>query len=257
MIERQYLIDDFTTQDTWRLFRILAEFTEGFEEMASVGRAVSIFGSARTKPQHPHYKAARALARGLAARGFAVITGGGPGVMEAANRGAAEAGGVSVGLNIELPLEQEPNPYANVPIAFRYFFVRKVMFVKYAEAFVILPGGFGTLDEFFEAITLVQTQRVKPIPIVLYDSNYWHGLVAWLEAEVRGRGMVSARDLKLFRVMDDIPAIVDFLDVHAAADVPSRRRRGDRVPARQAVVTRAGSRPADVRAGSRKRGGAR
>ncbi len=237
MIERQYLIDDFTTHDTWRLFRILAEFTEGFEEMAHVGRAVSIFGSARTRPQHPHYKAARALARGLAERGFAVITGGGPGVMEAANRGAAEAGGVSVGLNIELPLEQEPNRFANVPIAFRYFFVRKVMFVKYAAAFVIVPGGFGTLDEFFEAITLVQTRRVKPIPIVLYDSSYWGGLADWLDREVRRRGLVSAADLRLFRVMDDISAIVDFLDQHAARDVvaggaPRLGRERDRGPER-------------------------
>ncbi len=226
MIERQYLIDDFTHEDTWRLFRILAEFTEGFEEMARVGRAVSIFGSARTAARHPHYRAARELARGLAERGFAVITGGGPGVMEAANRGAAEAGGVSVGLNIELPLEQEPNPYATLPIDFRYFFVRKVMFVKYAEAFVILPGGFGTLDEFFESITLVQTQRIKPMPIVLYDSRYWGGLVDWLHEEVARRGMISQSDLALFRVMDDIPAIVDFLTgSRPAVSAPTRGAR--------------------------------
>jgi uncharacterized protein (TIGR00730 family) len=258
MIERQYIIDDFTTQDTWRLFRILAEFTEGFEEMAAVGRAVSIFGSARTKPQHPHYKAARALARGLAERGFAVITGGGPGIMAAANRGAAEGGGVSVGLNIELPLEQEPNPYANLPINFRYFFVRKVMFVKYAEAFVIVPGGFGTLDEFFEAITLVQTRRVKPIPIVLYDSSYWGGLVAWLKAEVRGRGLVSSSDLELFHVMDDIPAIIDFLDEHAAADVPTRGVRRGGAPARRSAVARHEQRrPLGTAPKGRRRGGAR
>jgi len=263
MIERQYLIDDFTTHDTWRLFRILAEFTEGFEEMAHVGRAVSIFGSARTRPQHPHYKAARALARGLAERGFAVITGGGPGIMEAANRGAAEAGGVSVGLNIELPLEQEPNRFANVPIAFRYFFVRKVMFVKYAEAFVIVPGGFGTLDEFFEAITLVQTRRVKPIPIVLYDSSYWGGLIDWLEREVRGRGMVSATDLRLFQVMDDIPAIVDFLDEHAAVEGPAGaaarpRRERDRAPALPLAAKRNKLRSAvPTRPPRRRRSGAR
>ncbi len=225
MIERQYLIDDFTHADTWRLFRILAEFTEGFEEMARVGRAVSIFGSARTPARHRHYAAARELARGLAQRGFAIITGGGPGIMEAANRGAAAAGGISVGLNIELPLEQEPNKYANVPIAFRYFFVRKVMFVKYAEAFVILPGGFGTLDEFFEAVTLVQTQRIKPMPIVLYDSSYWQGLVDWLAAAVRARGMVSPRDLDLFRVMDDIPAIVDFLADRTGGTRARRERK--------------------------------
>ena len=211
MLERQYLIDDFTHQDTWRLFRILAEFVEGFEEMSRVGTAVSIFGSARTGRDEPRYAVARELGRRLAERGFAVITGGGPGIMEAANRGAAEAGGVSVGLNIELPLEQQPNPYANLPVAFRYFFVRKVMFVKYAVAFVIMPGGFGTLDELTEALTLVQTHRIKPMPVVLYDSAYWGGLMGWMRERVLADGMVDAADLELFRVMDDVPAIVDYL----------------------------------------------
>jgi uncharacterized protein (TIGR00730 family) len=211
MVERQYLIDDFTNQDTWRLFRILAEFVEGFEEMSRVGPAVSIFGSARTPDDHPHYAAARELARLLVGRGYAIITGGGPGIMEAANRGAADADGVSVGLNIELPFEQAPNPYANLPVGFRYFFVRKVMFVKYAEAFVIMPGGLGTLDELFESLTLVQTQRIKPIPIILYDRSYWGGLVDWLRDRLLAQKMVSDGDLDLFRVMDDVPEIVDYL----------------------------------------------
>jgi uncharacterized protein (TIGR00730 family) len=211
MVERQYLIDDFTNQDTWRLFRILAEFVEGFEEMSRVEHAVSIFGSARTPEDHPHYSAARELARQLVGCGYAIITGGGPGIMEAANRGAAEAGGVSVGLNIELPFEQAPNPFANLPVGFRYFFVRKVMFVKYAEAFVIMPGGFGTMDELFESLTLVQTRRIKPIPVVLYDRSYWGGLVDWMRESLLGEGMVSDGDLDFFQVMDDVPAIVDYL----------------------------------------------
>jgi uncharacterized protein (TIGR00730 family) len=208
------LIDDFTHQNTWRLFRILSEFVDGFETMSQVGPAVSIFGSARTRPRNRHYVAARTLARKLAHHGVTVITGGGPGIMEAANRGASEGGGVSVGLNIELPEEQELNRYVNLPIAFRYFFVRKVMFVKYAQAFVILPGGFGTLDELFEAVTLVQTKRIKPFPIVLYDRAYWAGLVDWMRERLIHDGMVSPRELSLVRVMDDVDDIVRFLLHH-------------------------------------------
>jgi uncharacterized protein (TIGR00730 family) len=211
MVSSRYLIDDFTHQDTWRLFRILSEFVDGFEAMSQVGPAVSIFGSARMRPRNRHYLAARTLARKLANHGVTVITGGGPGIMEAANRGASEGGGVSVGLNIELPEEQELNDYVNLPIAFRYFFVRKVMFVKYAQAFVILPGGFGTLDELFEAVTLVQTKRIKPFPIVLYDRAYWAGLLDWMRERLIQDGMVSPRELALVRVMDDIDDIVRFL----------------------------------------------
>ena len=214
MVSSRYLIDDFTQQDTWRLFRILSEFVDGFETMSQVGPAVSIFGSARTRPRNRHYLAARTLARKLANHGVTVITGGGPGIMEAANRGASEGGGVSVGLNIELPEEQELNRYVNLPIAFRYFFVRKVMFVKYAQAFVILPGGFGTLDELFEAVTLVQTKRIKPFPIVLYDRAYWAGLLDWMRERLIQDGMVSPRELSLVRVMDDIDDIVRFLLRH-------------------------------------------
>jgi uncharacterized protein (TIGR00730 family) len=214
MVSSRYLIDDFTHQDTWRLFRILSEFVDGFEAMSQVGPAVTIFGSARTRPRNRHYLAARTLARKLAHHGVTVITGGGPGIMEAANRGASEGGGVSVGLNIELPEEQELNRYVNLPIAFRYFFVRKVMFVKYAQAFVILPGGFGTLDELFEAVTLVQTKRIKPFPIVLYDRAYWAGLVDWMRERLIQDGMVRPRELSLLRVMDDVDDIVRFLLGH-------------------------------------------
>jgi uncharacterized protein (TIGR00730 family) len=214
MVSSRYLIDDFTHQDTWRLFRILSEFVDGFEAMSQVGPAVSIFGSARTRPRNRHYIAARTLARKLAHHGVTVITGGGPGIMEAANRGASEGGGVSVGLNIELPEEQELNRYVNLPIAFRYFFVRKVMFVKYAQALVILPGGFGTLDELFEAVTLVQTKRIKPFPIVLYDRAYWAGLLDWMQERLIQDGMVSPRELSLLRVMDDVDDIVRFILRH-------------------------------------------
>src|SRR5512139_1729458 len=175
-----YLQDDFTQGDTWRLFRIMAEFVEGFEALAECNPAVSIFGSARATPADEDFRKAEAIARQLAREGFAVITGGGPGVMEAANKGAAEAGGRSVGLNIELPMEQSPNPFANIRVSFRYFFVRKMMFVKYASGFIILPGGFGTLDELFEAITLIQTAKIRPFPVVLVGREYWSGLVSWI-----------------------------------------------------------------------------
>src|SRR5213595_3611870 len=164
-------------QDSWRIFRIMAEFVEGFETMSRVGRAVTIFGSARTKPSDRYYKAAEETARLLALEGFGVITGGGPGIMEAANRGAFEAGGVSVGCNIELPFEQKSNPYLTRSLKFKYFFVRKMMFVKYSLGFVIFPGGFGTLDELFEALTLIQTRKIRNFPVVLFGSNYWSGLL--------------------------------------------------------------------------------
>jgi uncharacterized protein (TIGR00730 family) len=223
MVSSRYPIDDFTHQDTWRLFRILSEFVDGFEAMSQVGPAVSIFGSARTSARSRHYQAARRLARTLAGHGVTVITGGGPGIMAAANRGAAEGGGVSVGLNIELPAEQELNRYVNLPVAFRYFFVRKVMFVKYARAFVILPGGFGTLDELTEVMTLVQTQRIKPIPIVLYDRAYWQGFLSWMQARLLADRMVTRRELGLVRVMDDVDQIADFVLRHLSP-IPKGRK---------------------------------
>ncbi|MBW2092050.1 MAG: TIGR00730 family Rossman fold protein [Deltaproteobacteria bacterium] len=201
-------IDDMTIGDSWRIFRIMAEFVEGFEILGRVKPAVSIFGSARVKPNEKIYKQTVALARGLAEAGYCVISGGGPGVMEAANKGAAEGGGQSIGLNIQLPFEQKPNPYANIKLDFRYFFVRKVMFVKYAMAYVILPGGFGTLDEFFEALTLIQTKRLRPFPVILMDSSYWKGLLSWLKDQVLAQERISPEDMEIFQVLDDPDEII-------------------------------------------------
>lgn len=208
MIERRYPIDDFTVKESWRLFRIMAEFVDGFETMAEIYPAVSIFGSSRVKPDDPLYEAARTVARLFAEDGFHVITGGGPGLMEAANRGAAEGGAKSVGLNIQLPMEQEVNPHANVVVDFRYFFVRKVMFVKYAQAYVVFPGGFGTLDELFEALTLIQTDRIKPFPVILVGNDYWTGLVDWLRDRLLGTGKISPEDLELIQLVDDPHEVV-------------------------------------------------
>src|SRR6266581_1554812 len=174
-------------QDSWRIFRIMAEFVEGFETMSRVGQAVTIFGSARTKPSDPYYKAAEETARLLALEGFGVITGGGPGIMEAANKGAFEAGGISVGLNITLPQEQEANRYQTISLDFHYFYARKVMFTKYATAFICFPGGYGTLDETFETLTLIQTLKVEAFPIILYGSNYWSGLAEWIRKQLMPR----------------------------------------------------------------------
>jgi uncharacterized protein (TIGR00730 family) len=192
----------FVHTDPWRVLRIMGEFVDGFDVLARVGMAVTVFGSARVKEESPYYAAAREVGHGIAKRGYAVITGGGPGIMEAANRGASEAGGLSIGCNIELPHEQSPNPYANLSIDFRYFFVRKTMFVKYSEAFVVFPGGFGTLDELFEALTLIQTGKVKRFPVVLYGSDYWSGLLEWVRARLAVEGMVSGVDLALVQVVD-------------------------------------------------------
>jgi uncharacterized protein (TIGR00730 family) len=192
----------FVHTDPWRVLRIMGEFVDGFDVLARVGLAVTVFGSARVKDDSPYYAAAREVGAGIARRGFAVITGGGPGIMEAANRGANEAGGLSIGCNIELPHEQSPNPYANLSIDFRYFFVRKTMFVKYSEAFVVFPGGFGTMDELFEALTLIQTAKVKRFPVVLYGSRYWGGLLAWIRETLLVEHMVSADDLALVQVVD-------------------------------------------------------
>ncbi|HSV65578.1 MAG TPA: TIGR00730 family Rossman fold protein [Mycobacteriales bacterium] len=195
---------DWVHTDPWRVLRIQAEFVEGFGLLAELPRAVSVFGSARTRPDDPDYVAGMRLGRALAGAGFAVITGGGPGVMEAVNRGASEAGGVSVGLGIELPFEQRLNDWVDIGINFRYFFTRKTMFVKYAQAFVILPGGFGTLDETFEALTLVQTGKVTRFPVVLLGTAYWSGLLAWLRDSVSVAGNINPADLDLVTLTDDV-----------------------------------------------------
>ncbi len=199
-------------QDLWRLFRIMAEFTEGFEELASVGPAVSIFGSARSKRSERYYKLAEQTASEVAKAGFAVITGGGGGIMEAANKGAAEAGGQSIGLNIELPMEQIPNPYQNVALEFRYFFVRKVMFLKYAHGFIVFPGGFGTMDEVFESLVLIQTLKQASFPVILMCSDYWGGLVDWIrETMLKKHGCISPEDPDYFTVVDDPSRAVEII----------------------------------------------
>jgi uncharacterized protein (TIGR00730 family) len=203
MDEKQYVVDALSIDESWRIFRIMAEFVEAIETLSRVKHAVSIFGSARTKPDDPYYQKAELLARRLAEKGFGVITGGGPGVMAAANKGAAEAGGQSVGMNIRLPFEQKPNPYANLTIDYKYFFIRKVMFVKYAMAYVILPGGFGTMDELFEALTLIQTKRIKSFPVILMGSEYWKGLFDWLRKTMLRDNKISPEDLERFQIIDD------------------------------------------------------
>lgn len=202
MRERQYIVDDLTKDDTWRMFNIMAEFVEGFDVMPEVYPAVTIFGSSRSHPNSLNYKSTEKVARLLVESGFNVISGGGPGVMAAANKGAAEAGGKSVGLHIHLPSEQEPNHYANVRLDFKYFFIRKVMFVKYAVAYIIMPGGFGTLDELFEALTLIQTKRIKSFPVILIDPNYWKGLIDWMKGTLIKHKALSKSDLDIFSVVE-------------------------------------------------------
>ncbi len=206
---QQYWLDNFNVGDSWRLFKIMSEFVDGFDSLSEINRpAVSIFGSARTKPDDKYYKVTEDIARGLSEAGYAVITGGGPGIMEAANKGANEVDGVSVGLNINLPFEQEANPYANLPLSFKYFFVRKVMFIKYAMAFVGMPGGFGTLDELFEAITLIQTKRIKSFPIILVGTDYWSGLLDWIKETLLKAGNIKQEDLLYFNIIDDPEEVV-------------------------------------------------
>jgi uncharacterized protein (TIGR00730 family) len=202
---------DWVHTDPWRVLRIQAEFVEGFGLLADLPHAVSIFGSARTKPDSEEYALAERIGAALARAGYTVITGGGPGIMEAANRGAGAAGGVSVGLGIELPFEQSLNDYVDIGIEFRYFFVRKTMFVKYSQAFVVLPGGFGTLDELFEAITLVQTGKITRFPIVLVGSDFWGGLLDWVKNQMLPAGKISQEDLELFHVTDDPDEVVDIV----------------------------------------------
>ena len=200
--------NSFIREDPWRIFRIMSEFVDSFQTMSQVGPAVTIFGSARTKPTDKYYRATVAIAKGLAKHNLAVITGGGPGIMEAANKGAAHAGGKSVGLNIELPHEQSGNKFANVPIHFHYFFARKVCFVKYSIGFVFMPGGFGTLDELFEVLTLVQTQRIPQFPLILFGKAHWKGLIAWLKLRLEKGNLISPDDLDLLKITDDVDEVI-------------------------------------------------
>ena len=202
---------DFTLTDPWRVFRIMSEFVEGFDELSHIPPSVAIFGSARTKPDSPMYAAAVETARLLAEAGFGIITGGGPGIMEAGNKGAQEGGNVSIGCNIELPFEQGPNPYLDISIDFHYFFVRKTMFVKYAEAFVIFPGGFGTMDELYEALLLIQTKKVSDFPVILYGSKYWEGLIQWIREVMLSSEMILPEDAGLLLISDDPHEIRDIV----------------------------------------------
>jgi uncharacterized protein (TIGR00730 family) len=229
---------DFQHSDPWRVFRIMGEFVAGFDTLAKIGPAVTVFGSARVPPDTAQYRSAEETARRLVDAGFAVITGGGPGIMEAANRGAKLAGGASIGCNIELPFEQGMNAYVDIAVNFRYFFVRKTMFVKYAEAFIIFPGGFGTLDELFEALTLIQTGKVRDFPVILFGSGYWKGLLDWIRETMLAEGKISAEDLDLLVVTDSpeeaVRVIVDCQERHCAEARDSRRGVGRRAatPAR-------------------------
>jgi uncharacterized protein (TIGR00730 family) len=219
-MEKQYLLEDIT-KDSWRIFRIISEFVEGFEEMSNIGPAVSVFGSARIPRENEYYRFAEKVARLLVRAGYAVITGGGPGIMEAANRGAFEEGGESVGLSIELPFEEQPNEYIKTKVDFRYFFVRKVTFVKYSSAFVILPGGFGTLDELFESLTLIQTQKIKPFPVVLVGNGYWEGLLSWVREVLIPQGMISEKDLDTLKRADTPEEVIAIIqDSRATLETP-------------------------------------
>ncbi len=207
----QYPIDDFKSGESWRLFKIMGEFVEGVDTLHDLGPAVSIFGSARTAKDHPHYIKARQTATLFADAGYAVITGGGPGIMEAANRGAADGDGESVGLKIRLPFEEKGNPYIKTSLDFNYFFVRKVMFVKYAQAYIIMPGGLGTLDEMFETLTLVQTQRIRNMPVILMGTDFWHGLLDWIKTSLGDGGMISPEDMDLFHLVDEPQHALDIV----------------------------------------------
>jgi hypothetical protein len=208
MIEKQYVIDAMDIRDIWRMFKIMAEFVDGFEALSDIYPAVSIFGSARIQPGSEIYQKAETIAKLFAQEGFSIITGGGGGVMEAANKGAAEAKGKSIGLNIKLPMEQAPNPFANVKLDFKYFFIRKVLLIKYSVAYIIMPGGFGTLDELSEALTLIQTKRIKCFPLVLVGKDYWSGIIDWLKERALAEGMIAPEDLSIFQVIEEPEEIV-------------------------------------------------
>ena len=213
-------VNSFVVEDTWRVFRIIAEFVEGFEEMSNVGPCVTVFGSARTRPDAPDYELARGIARQLAEKGYGIISGGGPGIMEAANRGAQEGGGKSIGLLIELPREERANPYIDKAISFRYFFVRKMMFVKYAKAFVVMPGGLGTMDELFEAFTLIQTRRIQKFPVILVGREYWKGLLDWLRTNVLSEGKISPEDLDILKICDTPEDVVQEIETFYEGELP-------------------------------------
>ncbi|HEY8678328.1 MAG TPA: TIGR00730 family Rossman fold protein [Candidatus Dormibacteraeota bacterium] len=225
LLERRPLEPAFIDSDPWRVLRIQSEFVEGFDALAAVGPAVTFFGSARVRPPDPMYDAARRLAAELARRGFAIITGGGPGIMEAANRGAREGGSLSVGCNIELPFEQGLNQYVDLGIEFRYFFIRKTMFVKYAEAFVIFPGGFGTLDELFEALTLIQTGKIVHFPVIMFGTDYWAGLTQWIRDRMLAEGKISAEDLDLMVVTDEIAHAAEVVEHFVQKKLEAERAR--------------------------------
>ena len=225
----------FQETDTWRTLRIMGEFVEGFDALAEVGPAVSIFGSARVGRRNRYYGAARRLAAALAKQGFAIITGGGPGIMEAANRGAKEAGGLSIGANIELPFEQGINEFVDLGMEFRYFFVRKVMFVKYAEGFVIFPGGFGTLDELFESLTLIQTGKVQHFPVVLYGRDYWSGMLQWIRDKPLYEEKISPEDLDLLTLTDDIDEACEAITRHHRSREQSQKEAASQKATKDAV----------------------
>jgi uncharacterized protein (TIGR00730 family) len=208
------MIEDLKGDESWRMFRIISEFTEGFDKLADTQFAVSVFGSSRIKPGTPYYQAAESIAEVLASNGYSIISGGGPGVMEAANKGAWLKNAPSIGLNIQLPNEQKPNSYQSTALEFRYFFARKVMFVKYSIGYVCLPGGFGTLDEFFEALTLMQTHKIHPMPLILYGSDYWAGLLEWIKTTVLANNLIDESDLHYISVTDDPMDVVDIMNRH-------------------------------------------
>ena len=227
----QYVIDDISAAESWRLFRIMAEFVDGFETLGHINPGVSIFGSARISPESECYRQAYDLAKAVSLAGYSVITGGGPGVMEAANRGAYDAGGESIGMNISLPMEQLPNPYIKTLLNFRYFFVRKVMFVKYSRAFIIMPGGFGTLDELFESVTLIQTHKIQPFPVILVGREFWAPLIAWIENMLVPQDLISREDRAIIKVVDtteEVLTVLKYTHVPEPDLRPMSRKKGNR-----------------------------
>ena len=218
------MVYDPLKDETWRIFRIMSEFVDGFEDLSRVGPAISIFGSSRAKPGDENYKKAEHLARLLVKEGYAVITGAGPGIMEGANKGAYEAGGESIGLNIQLPFVQKPNTYVKTRLEFRYFFCRRVMFVKYARAFVMLPGGYGTMDEFFEIITLIQTQKIRPVPVILLGEKYWNTFLTWARETLLAGDYIEPKDLKIFQIVDTPEQVIQIVRGLSGHRAPVSRR---------------------------------
>jgi uncharacterized protein (TIGR00730 family) len=208
-MQEKYVVDELSSHESWRIFRIMSEFVDSIEQLSKIPKAIAIFGSTKVKPEDPFYQQAYDIAGRLVKEEFSIITGAGPGIMEAANKGAKEAGGISVGLNIELPQEQKPNPYIGTLLNFRYFFIRKVMFVKYSTAFIILPGGFGTLDEFFEPVTLIQTDKIKPFPVIMVGRKYWGGLIGWMEDTLLKGNKVAPKDMKIFQTVDTTEEVIE------------------------------------------------